>query len=127
MDGLGLPDGVSLAFLPDFRGTDLRLTSRGLDAEAARTAFDAVEVEIGRRAGGHVYGRDREEVTGVIASLLVERNATLAVAESCTGQAVDCPHDDLAPTSTVCRGSEGVCDLVEYCNGASPACPNDEK
>ena len=29
--------------------------------------------------------------------------------------------------STVCRASQGACDITEYCTGSNAACPNDAK
>ncbi len=77
---------LALAFLPSFEGTDIRLTGPGDPRdEAVRAAFDRAEGLVRERLGGYVYGLDDTELTDVVAELLVQRGATLALAESCTG------------------------------------------
>jgi hypothetical protein len=48
------------------------------------------------------------------------------VAETCTGDATECPADGFEPMDTACRAAAGECDLVEVCSGSSAACPADE-
>jgi hypothetical protein len=45
--------------------------------------------------------------------------------ERCTGSALACPVDGLAPPGTVCRDAASLCDAAETCSGASAACPAD--
>jgi hypothetical protein len=52
------------------------------------------------------------------------KNGVCDVAESCTGDSVDCPTDGFA-SSGVCRVAAGVCDVAESCNGTGPNCPTD--
>jgi hypothetical protein len=47
------------------------------------------------------------------------------VAETCTGDSVDCPADVLAAAASVCRPAAGDCDIPEQCTGSSSACPID--
>jgi hypothetical protein len=47
------------------------------------------------------------------------------VAETCTGSSANCPTDDFAPSTVVCRAATPgeVCDLDEMCTGTGAACP----
>ena len=47
------------------------------------------------------------------------------VAESCTGDSIDCPTDEFQPATTTCRPVNGKCDLSESCTGNSADCPAD--
>ncbi|GIW45634.1 MAG: hypothetical protein KatS3mg077_2916 [Candidatus Binatia bacterium] len=42
----------------------------------------------------------------------------------CNGTSDLCQHP-IAPTTTVCRPSIGVCDVTDYCDGVNPTCPPD--
>ena len=77
---------LTVAFLPNFGGVDLRITSWGLFSEAeCETRFDGVERQLRERLGAHVYGTGNDVIESAVGSLLRERRLTLAVAESCTG------------------------------------------
>jgi nicotinamide-nucleotide amidase len=80
----GLP-GMPLAYLPGPEGTDLRLTSRGLRADATDAALEGGIGELRERVGLFAYGTDDADLAGVVLALLRERGQTIAVAESCTG------------------------------------------
>lgn len=83
-DEIPLPDGVKLAFLPHYYGTDLRLTAA---EENTRLAEELIEQPAGwlkRKLGAYVYGEGAATLESVIGELLREREATLALAESCT-------------------------------------------
>ncbi len=63
----------------------IRLATKAPDGQSAEERFKPVEEEIRRRVGQYIYGVDDETMELVVGKLLVEREATLAVAESCTG------------------------------------------
>jgi nicotinamide-nucleotide amidase len=76
---------LSLAYLPGWPGVDLRLTARGLPADAASRALDRAASVIRDAIGEQVYGTDADDLARVVLDLLRLRGHTLAVAESCTG------------------------------------------
>ena len=80
----GLP-GMPLAYLPGAEGTDLRLTTRGLRADAADAALAEGIRELRDRVGLFAYGEDDADLAAAVLALLRERKRTIAVAESCTG------------------------------------------
>jgi nicotinamide-nucleotide amidase len=76
---------VTLAFLPDLRGVDLRLTARGVSAEEASAWFTRIEQTL-----APVLGRWRFEATSgdaaeALNEALARAGKRVAVAESCTG------------------------------------------
>ncbi|MCF2494508.1 competence/damage-inducible protein A [Dyadobacter chenhuakuii] len=80
-----LPEHIKLAYLPHFGQVKLRLTGTGtdqaqLDADLAeQVALLMPYIE------EWVFGFDTDELETVIGSLLVQHNATVGTAESCTG------------------------------------------
>jgi nicotinamide-nucleotide amidase len=81
-----LPDsGVSLAFLPSPRGTRLRISVRTDSILDANTKLDVVESSLRVKAEKYIYAVGDEELEESVGKLLVEKQLTLAVAESCTG------------------------------------------
>jgi nicotinamide-nucleotide amidase len=77
---------LSVAFLPNFAGVDLRITSWGLFAAAECEArFTAAEQRLRARLGSHIYAVGSEAIEAVVGRILRERKLQLAVAESCTG------------------------------------------
>ena len=82
--GRGFP-GVSLAYLPGYEGSDLRLTVRGKDERAATLLLDEAAKRIRERLGEFIYGEDRTDLAAVVLDRCRARGLRLAVAESCTG------------------------------------------
>jgi nicotinamide-nucleotide amidase len=74
--------GLAVGYCARPGEVDVRLTARGPNAEATvRGAEEAVLSRIGR----HVFGRDDDEIEGVVVQLLAGQGKTLVTAESCTG------------------------------------------
>lgn len=80
----GIPP-LSLAYLPDPEGVDLRLTARGLDPDEADRALAEGMTRLRGRLGILVYGEERADLADVVLQLARRRGLRLAVAESCTG------------------------------------------
>jgi nicotinamide-nucleotide amidase len=77
---------LTVAFLPQFAGSDLRITSWGdLPETDVDAAFDDAERQIRGVLESHIYGTNNDDLAAVIGSVLRERGLTLATAESCTG------------------------------------------
>lgn len=76
---------VTLAYLPDVTGVDLRLTAWNMAPEAADAALDAASALLRERAGDHIYAEEAEDLAAVVLARLRATGARLAVAESCTG------------------------------------------
>jgi nicotinamide-nucleotide amidase len=77
--------GVSIGFYPRFPELELLLTARDISRERAANKIARAEDEIVRKFSEHIFAYDHDTLEGVVAALLIERKATLALAESCTG------------------------------------------
>ncbi len=80
----GVPD-VSLAYLPNVDGVDLRLTVRGASADEADRRIAAAAARLEAEFGHDVYGEDGADLAADVLDLCRARGLSLAVAESCTG------------------------------------------
>jgi nicotinamide-nucleotide amidase len=84
----GLLDGVAeatLHFRIAYPENLVSVVVRRADAAAAEAELARLDAEVRARLGEHVYGTGDETLAEVIGRRLLERHATLAVAESCTG------------------------------------------
>ncbi len=84
LKGMNL-EGVDLAFRVVFPEILLKVSAWGEDRKVLEEKASKVEGEIRDRLGDLVYGEGEEGLPVVVGRLLVEKKATLAVAESCTG------------------------------------------
>jgi nicotinamide-nucleotide amidase len=78
-------DKIDIAFLPSFRGVDIRLTTKSDNEEKAREAIDNIEARFTEKLGKYIFGYDNDELPDLIGKSLISRGQTVAVAESCTG------------------------------------------
>jgi nicotinamide-nucleotide amidase len=76
---------LTLAWLPSYEGTDLRLTAWRLPAEQADAALAAGAEALRPKLGPYCYGDGDADLAAVVLDLLAAQGAHLAVAESCTG------------------------------------------
>ncbi len=77
----------------------LRITTRAATEEEAHQKISPVEKEILNRLGDYFYGEDEETLESSVGSLLRERGATVALAESCTGGLISKRLTDVAGSS----------------------------
>jgi nicotinamide-nucleotide amidase len=63
----------------------LRITAKAEDPPSADRMIRTVEEKLRERLGDAVFGADEETLEQVVVQRLIERNLTLALAESCTG------------------------------------------
>ncbi|MCA2994820.1 MAG: competence/damage-inducible protein A [Gemmatimonas sp.] len=78
-------NGLSLAYLPGADGVDLRLTSWDRDARATTVALDEAAALVRSKVSRYVYGENDDDLAAIMLAECAARNATVAVAESCTG------------------------------------------
>jgi nicotinamide-nucleotide amidase len=97
-------DGLSLAFLPSVESVDLRLTSRGLTADAADAALAAGTMKLRGAVGRYVYGEDGADLAEVVLDACRRRGVTISVAESCTGGLLGARLTAIAGSSDVFVG-----------------------
>lgn len=104
-------EGLSVAYLPGWQGTDLRLTARGVSAAKARALLDAASARLCERAGRHVYAEDDTDLAAVVLALCREASLNIATAESCTGGMLGARLTAIPGSSDVYRGG-----VVVYAN-----------
>ncbi len=103
---------LTLAFLPGFAGTDLRLTCWGdLIAAAADRALDAAAQNLHALLDEHVYGDEQDDLASVVGAALKDRGWRLAVAESCSGGLLGKRLTDLPGASDFFEGG-----VIAYSN-----------
>jgi nicotinamide-nucleotide amidase len=99
-----LPPSVTLAWLPSYDGTDLRLTAWRLPAGGADAALEAAAQALRPKLGPYCYGEGDADLAAVVLDLLEQRGARLATAESCTGGLVGARITAIPGSSRVYRG-----------------------
>lgn len=104
---------VTLAYLPDQTGVDLRLTAWEVEGNDVEGRLDAAESVIREAAGKWIYGTGTTDLAAVLIDALRERKLTLATAESCTGGMVGARITSIAGSSDVYLGG-----AVSYANDA---------
>jgi len=109
------PD-VSVAYLPDLRGVDLRLTARGLDAEAARIQLDHVLDRLEPVVEAWRFRAESGDIVESVSDVLRKRGMRLATAESCTAGLMAKRLTDLAGASDIYVGG-----VVAYDNAVKEA------
>jgi nicotinamide-nucleotide amidase len=82
---LKFAEGVALAYLPSPRGVDLCIKGAGSIKEEVEAGVQILADGIRRTAEKYIYTEDDRELEEVVGQLLIEKNLTLATAESCTG------------------------------------------
>jgi len=76
---------TTLAFLPLFPETNVRITIQKKDKEEACARLSYWEKTIRERLEPYVFGTDDDTMEELVGNLLRKAKATIAVAESCTG------------------------------------------
>ena len=108
-----LTDGIDLAYLPDLRGVDLRLSLRGGSESEAGRRFDALLDALDPELSRWRFEADTGDLAQALFAALRRSGRTLATAESCTGGLVAKRMTDLPGSSAVFLGG-----VVAYANDA---------
>lgn len=112
-----LPEGVSLAFLPDsISGVAVRLTVRMETHEDAEYALTALGRPIEEAIGKYVYGGERDTLEAIVGRLLTKQKKTLSIAESCTGGLIADRITDVPGSSAYMKGA-----VIAYENASKAA------
>ncbi|MEY2895667.1 MAG: Nicotinamide-nucleotide amidase [Bacteroidota bacterium] len=108
---LQLPVHLKLAYLPSLGIVKLRLTGFGKDKGQLHQDIEAEFEKVMPLIKGFVFGREKDELASVVGQLLVSNQATLAVAESCTGGYLAHQFTQHAGSSTYFQGG-----IISYAN-----------
>lgn len=109
-------DGVSVAFLPDLEGVDLRLTVRGRTAEEAAILMDRAEGAIAHVVDPWRLRCASGDVVESITDALLGKGWTVALGESCTGGGISHRMTSRPGSSRVLQGG-----VVAYANSVKVA------
>jgi nicotinamide-nucleotide amidase len=91
--------GIEVAYLPSFPDIHLRVIARGENEREVESRRQQAEAAIAECLGVYLFGRGDEIMEGVVGRLLIERNATIAIAESCTGGLISHRVTEIAGSS----------------------------
>lgn len=80
-----LPNHIKLAYLPSLGIVKLRLTGFGENEKEIQQDIEDCYERLLPIAGQYVFGFENDELESVIGEMLMKKNATVSVAESCTG------------------------------------------
>lgn len=106
-----LPEHIKLAYLPHFGQVKLRLTGTGTDQAVLDKQLDDQIALVRPLIEEYVFGYDSDELETVIGTLLMNHNATVGTAESCTGGYVANQITSIPGSSRYYEGS-----VVSYSN-----------
>ncbi len=105
--------GVKLAYLPNYRGVDLRVIAKGSTRDEATNKAMTLINQLERLVAPYAYGTDLDTLESVVGQLLADNDRTLALAESCTGGLVGERVTSVAGSSAYFLGG-----VVSYSNEA---------
>jgi len=108
---LALPEYIKLAYLPSLGIVKLRLTGFGSNRQLIKNGIEAEYKKLLLIAGQYVFGLEKDELESVLGELLVQNNATVAVAESCTGGYLGHKFTSIAGSSAYFKGG-----IMAYAN-----------
>ena len=78
-------EGASLHFRTSTPENHVKVVVRDRDVERARATLEKIDTELRKRIGPGIYAIDGDTFPSAVAKSLKAQNATLAIAESCTG------------------------------------------
>lgn len=102
------PEGVDVGYRIRLPEIHLRLTASGRDGEVLDSLLRDACAQAEERLGGFLFSQEDESLEEVTASLLLEKDLTLAVAESCTGGLCSSRFTDIAGSSAYLLGGAVV-------------------
>ena len=106
-------NGGSLAYLPSYRGVRLRIGMPGNDFEKAAEKLAEVEEYIRSKSDKFIFAEGETAINIVTGELLIEKQKTVSVAESCTGGMLGASFTDIPGSSAFFEGG-----ILVYSNEA---------
>jgi nicotinamide-nucleotide amidase len=92
---------------------DMNILIEGADPSKIEKTISEIDEEVKKRFGRDIFGEDGDTLESVVGSILMEKNLTLAVAESCTGGMLAQRITDIPGSSQYFKGG-----IVCYTNEA---------
>ncbi len=81
----GKTGNIVFGFYPRFPENHITISLRGQDEPTVTKELDRVEMEVRRLVGPYVFAAGDQNMEEVVGHLLLEKNLSISVAESCTG------------------------------------------
>ncbi|MEN6295569.1 MAG: competence/damage-inducible protein A [Chloroherpetonaceae bacterium] len=103
----------SLAFLPSYQGVRLRIGAKAQTFDEAKIELDRITKILYQCAGKYIISEEDKRLAQLVGDKLNELNATIAVAESCTGGLLGKEMTDIAGSSSYFLGG-----IISYSNEA---------
>ena len=100
-----LADEIKIAFLPQFTGVDIRVSS------ADKDAVNQTVNKINLHAEKYIYGHDHDQLEEIVGQLLNANNLSISTAESCTGGLVGHRLTNVSGSSDYYHGG-----IISYSN-----------
>jgi nicotinamide-nucleotide amidase len=98
-----------VAFLPSFKGVKIRISS--IDTNINVNIFYDFQKKIEDQISDYIFGYNEDKIEDVVAKILLDKNLTLSVAESCTGGGVSKILTSISGSSRFYKGG-----IVAYSN-----------
>ncbi len=80
-----IPHDIKLAYLPSPGIVKLRLTALDIQKDFLENTINNLTSQLQQLIPEYIYGYDNQNLEDIIASLLIKKNASVSIAESCTG------------------------------------------
>ncbi|MFA5010988.1 MAG: competence/damage-inducible protein A [Ignavibacteria bacterium] len=106
-----LLQGHKMAFLPSPLGVRLRIEVKCKTESDADLELKRIENSLFEKIGDYIYGQNDDLLEELVGNLLVEKNLTIAVAESCTGGIISGRITNVSGSSKYFKGS-----IISYAN-----------
>jgi len=81
----GKTGNIVFGFYPRFPENHITISLRGQDEPTVTKELDRVEMEVRRLVGSYIFAAGDQNMEEVVGHLLLEKNLSISVAESCTG------------------------------------------
>ncbi len=81
----GKTGNIVFGFYPRFPENHITISLRGQDEPAVIKELDRVEMKVRRLVGSYIFAAGDQNMEEVVGHLLLEKNLSISVAESCTG------------------------------------------
>lgn len=105
-------NGNGIAYLPSPSGVTIRASTNGTSTQDAESRLQPLIDHIYSRASAYIFGEGRDiHLSEVLGQILIQKNLTLAAAESCTGGLLCNEITDIPGSSTYFTGG-----VIAYSN-----------
>lgn len=85
LDIIDKQDNPTIATYAKMGEVQIRITANGIDENEMNSLLDQYDKLMVERFGRHLYSQTKESLKDAVCKLLLEKNITIATAESCTG------------------------------------------